>query len=686
MNCILFVLVVVFCIGMLTPVFAEGSIEHTTSVDNEDFNLVLLIDRSGSMNKTDTKGFVKDAAKLFVDLCEESGNSQITVMSFNTAINNSGFMNVGSEGANRDYIKEQISAINYAPGGTDIGFALQSAVDYLHANRQDDKNNLIVMFTDGYTEDLIRKDDFKDKSGKVDENAFEKARQEALGKSEEHLQNALKTASEDDCRIFMIGANYKNSMKEEGKKALESIRDKQIANGVTTPPDELLTIIDSENQDSMSQVVNAFEKIYASIGNRIIHSGDIVIESPNVTEVNVIITAPDGISRAEVTSPLSNSISLDLEGRESLLDDARIIYKEGDSYQLIKIIAPIAIGTWQVNVTDKQENPILDYTWMLTSSTEIAMDLVQDKGIAYVSVSLVNVDSEAAPNYFHSLIEKQLTVEDPSGNTMRQELQFDPSENCLKAHFRIDTEGEYIVTAYVTDGYFSRTCVGRTSLSSYDKDFGDITLWNWLSTTKDISDLVGTEITVCQEVIGGESIASFELNGTKLTVKGLHHGTEALRVQCLTPDGAEIELTGTLTVRNSLLVVFIAIGVLLAIVAYFIIRSFRRLRGTLKNVQVTLNGVGQVVPEVFVPRHRKFSLYDLLKEYNKDVVSTSWQQTVDDQLLNPKTAFSKELKKQKIVVRRDKRSFVFEHNVYKIQESNVFWSSSDANLTINFDY
>ena len=73
---------VALCLTNMAPAFADTGLETSSSVDNQDFNLILLIDRSGSMRTTDRSRLVQDAAKLFVDLCDEGRDSQIAVISF----------------------------------------------------------------------------------------------------------------------------------------------------------------------------------------------------------------------------------------------------------------------------------------------------------------------------------------------------------------------------------------------------------------------------------------------------------------------------------------------------------------------------------------------------------------------------------------------------------------------------
>ena len=144
LHLLVFVIILSLCISLASPAFADAVSETATesqssaesendtaaestsetesesedentpgfeicsSVDNEEFSLVLLIDRSGSMKTTDRSQFVKDAAKMLVDLCDEGTDSRIAVMSFDTEVYTNGFISI-LDGYNRELVKNQIA-------------------------------------------------------------------------------------------------------------------------------------------------------------------------------------------------------------------------------------------------------------------------------------------------------------------------------------------------------------------------------------------------------------------------------------------------------------------------------------------------------------------------------------------------------------------------------------------------
>lgn len=670
-------LTVSLCLSLVIPVFSEGGLEVNSSIDNQDFNLILLIDRSGSMRNTDRSNLVKDAAKLFVDLCDVGRQSQIAVMSFDTEVYNNEFIAIADD-EQRDLLKKQISSISYQNGGTDIGLALLRAVEYVGSESTPGRKNLIVLFTDGYTQDLIDKEE---------------------SESEAQFHEALEKSLEYDCRIFTIGTNYNDSMNAKGLAALEEIRDFQIANGAANAPEELLTIINAKDQDGMKAVTSEFERIYATIGNRIIHEGNLVIESPNIAEANIIISAPHGVSEVVVTAPSGNSASIDLNGGETELDGSKIVFRSGKSYQLVKIVEPIEVGTWLLNVADNQSKPILNYTWMLTTKVEITITLKQkSKSSVLLTVRPTNIEQDTIPDFCDALTEKSVVVSKvgKEETNAEYELNYNDVAACLSTSFPVELSSSYSVTVKVSDGYFLRTCSGTIDIpanwkqpSDDESDFGTIYVWNWFSNSVDLSDLVKVDVEGCESVDGGNDIAEFDLEGTVLKVKSLNSGSEEIRIESVLSDGSKVDLTGNLRVLNP---IFPILGGLLLIagIVFLIIKkkSKRTLRGNyFLQFNVSLGDSGQyTVPEVLVPGNRSFTLYDLMVAYRRDVIVNNWAKTLDKQVLDKKSSYCKELMGEKFYICSDEQSFKNDGKVYRYHTTKYNWSSDDDALTISFQY
>ena len=674
---LLLALTLALCVSLLAPVFADTGMESSTSVDNQDFNLVLLIDRSGSMKKTDRSRLVQDAARLFVDLCDEGRDSHIAVMSFDTSVTNNGFLTV-SDAAQRDQLKQQISEISYDDGGTDIGLALLSAVDYIAEESSPARKNLIVLFTDGYTQDLVNR---------------------TVADSEADLQKALEKAVENNCRIFTIGTNYNGSMKENGRIALEGIRDYQLENGASNTPEELLAVIDATDQDGMKAVTAEFERIYATIGNRIIHEGNLVIESTNISEANIIISAPDGVSEVVVTAPSGNSVSIPLDGSEVELDGAKLVFKAGQAYQLIKIVEPIPVGTWILNVADNQSNPILNYTWMLTTKAEISVTMKQKtKHSVLVSVKPENIEPTRIADFYNSLTERSVVVTKvgDEGNPTVMELNYNTGALSMIASFSVEPSTSYTVTVKVSDDYFIRSCTGTidipetwTPIEEEGSNFGTIYVWNWSSDTIDLSERVDLDVQDCESVDGGDDLAYIELDGTNIKVQSITAGSEQIRIESVLADGSKVELTGKLRILNPIYPIFGGL-LLLAGLIFLIYKkaSNRVLRGTyFQQFNLRLGDEHQyTLPEVQIPHCKVFTLYDLVDSYRHDLMVPNLAKVLEKKVLDKRSPYYKALKKISFRVCRDSQSFKSGDTLYKRHATSYDWKSEDDSLSLSFHY
>ena len=698
-HLLMIIIILSICNSMVFPAFADAVQESTTetqsnaetqndtedekafgfevgsSYDNEEFSLVLLIDRSGSMQTTDRSQFVKEASKMVVDLCDEGTDSRIAIMSFDTEVYSNEFVSILNDD-NREFIKKQISSINYAAGGTDIGLALLTAVNAVCNDCDPGQKKMIILFTDGYTQDLVGK---------------------SLEESEAQMREALEKAVENDCRIFTIGTNYNGSMSPKGRAALEEIRDYQIANGANNSEEALLAVIDAKDQDGMQAVVTEFERLYATTGERVIHEGNLVIESPNVSEANIIITAPDGISEIKVTNPSGESVFVDLNGRETVLGETRIVYKAGRAYQLLKIVEPIEVGTWVLNVADKQSEPILNYTWMLTEKTEITLTLEQiDQKTVMATIRPKNIETNNIRDFFGSLTEKSIVVS-KKGETEETplEVNYDIMSACLTASFPVEAASSYTVKARVSDGYFIRSCTTTVKIpSKYKKnepgrDIGTIYVWNWFSKTVDMTELIDKELEALESVDGGNDIAEFEINGKRITVRSRNSGSESIRIKSVLRDGSEVELTGNLKILNPIFPILLALLVVgLIIFRIYLKQQKRSLQGKLFfNFSVSLSDSGKYsLSEVFIPTCRVFSMLELLRSYRRDTLKPDWDIVLDNSIFKKGSKYHSEVKKSKFYVCPNQKSFQHEETVYRKHDTEFEWSSQDGNLFVSFRY
>lgn len=210
LACIALIIVVVVLIVKIS--FESITKKQDIIEPNEDWNIYVLFDISGSMGAGEEKGQgtnSKKALKEFIDIlryvsCNDACASDVCfgMSIFDKEVKT--FEELGPiKNKNVANISDRITDIPYdeingPSNGSDIGKALKYAVTELKENdenkkkRDEEKRNIIVMFTDG-------------KIDKVD-----------VKKSEKDLQEAMLESRKINCELLLISPNQKNVFVEEG--------------------------------------------------------------------------------------------------------------------------------------------------------------------------------------------------------------------------------------------------------------------------------------------------------------------------------------------------------------------------------------------------------------------------------------------------------------------------------------
>jgi Mg-chelatase subunit ChlD len=128
----------------ITSTVTRSSPVPATAPLQEGCAVVLLMDSSGSMKRTDPKGYRKGAAKLFISLLGE--NDQIGVMSFgDTAVRLAPLMQ--NKKQDRKQLFSAVDRITSKEYSTNITDAVQKGFDELKASPRQER--IIIMMSDG---------------------------------------------------------------------------------------------------------------------------------------------------------------------------------------------------------------------------------------------------------------------------------------------------------------------------------------------------------------------------------------------------------------------------------------------------------------------------------------------------------------------------------------------------------
>ena len=162
--------------------------EDKKDSDKNKFNVVAVLDASGSMNDTDPNGYRYNAIGLFVDLLSEKGNNIGNVVFSTDVVASQDLSEAGNQDSRKKFIDDMKST--EVQGWTNTGAALEKAVNM--AVKQGDSNlqSVILFLSDGNTE-----------MGDEDQT----------NESLQRKADAIQKARENNIKIYSVCLNADNS-------------------------------------------------------------------------------------------------------------------------------------------------------------------------------------------------------------------------------------------------------------------------------------------------------------------------------------------------------------------------------------------------------------------------------------------------------------------------------------------
>ena len=271
------------------------------------YNIVLVVDASGSMRSTDGSGLRFDAIGKFVALLAHRGN-RVGAVVFNDGIVFKQEMTDMDDFPEKKYLIGNIR--NISPrGDTNIGRGLQTAVDMLNTDKDPNLPSIILLLSDGNT-DLPTEDEI------------------ALSLREK--ADAVQMMMESDYKVYAISLNADGSA--------NSAELSQIANATSGEFEEVTKAADLDAVFALYYflIYNAID--YQNVTKTFSSSGEIegTFEIPpvGVEEVNIVLSS--NVTDYTLTSPDR------FYPKNEIASFAYI----AESYTIIKIIDPLP-GKWE---------------------------------------------------------------------------------------------------------------------------------------------------------------------------------------------------------------------------------------------------------------------------------------------------------------------------------------------------
>ena len=303
------VITVMIAVILMQTLCADNSPEDKDHVAK--YNVVLVMDASGSMLTTDPQNYRYDAIDLFVGLITNGGNWVGSVVYNDAVVSEMPPREIKSKQDKFD-ITGDIKA-QEAKWLTDTGGALLSAVNMLQEYGNESLPSIVVLLSDG---------------------EIQQASEEKLKKSIENKETAMEIAREQGIQIYTICLNYDNEANPEEMA--------QIANATGGQFREITDAADLQSVFDLYYNI-IFTTSSQELVNQAIPAGGVLssnffVADVGVEEVNIAVFG--SVDRYDLESPSG------VKYTEKQIEDISYVT---DRFQILKINDP-ETGIWKLDV------------------------------------------------------------------------------------------------------------------------------------------------------------------------------------------------------------------------------------------------------------------------------------------------------------------------------------------------
>ena len=476
--------------ALLTP---SGSAMATTSqsdrIQELAFDVIFVIDGSGSMRNSDPDKIAVEAAKLFTDMCEYSSSRVGYVVYTHKLVEKCDLTEISDDAARNEF-KRKLSSIKYIKSGdTDIALGLTQAMQMLIGSGSigSNRNPLIILLSDGNT-------DLPKGPRTVEE-------------SEAELASTTQLLKEYGVPVYTIGLNADSSLDTQAMADIAQTTSAKTYE--TSDARDLPDILSQIFADHIN--VKEFE-LDSFTGDNTSHRVTIPIPNDSIYEANIIILSSKPVKDLHLYAPGGVEVSIPSDS---------IKLSTSNCYTLIKIISPM-VGDWVLELIGAEGDQIT-INLLKSYDFELFIDDIEDQVYrtkeVTVSIGFRNEDGVINDEDVFVDAEGMLYIENAeTGEVMEQALTYNGST--MTASVPFDTLGDYRLSASVTgsnDSFHKESDVVNVSVipnpitakvESIDEDlwigfkdsleysFYDLVSWDESEGIKVISDY-NTDAAVC---------------------------------------------------------------------------------------------------------------------------------------------------------------------------------------------
>lgn len=594
-------LLCVFLIGL--PIGILHATEINQSDDYKPLDVIVILDRSGSMNESDPTRMTAAAIKMLINMMPAE-DSKVGIVNFSSDAEIITKDEKGQEalidlndisGIERN--KTVVDNINNE-GWTGIGNALIKAKQLLESKGRKDSQKAMILFTDGV--DTLETD-------------------KALAQCKENESDAIIWAKQNNCPIYCIGLNYidengKDSMGEngEGIKKLKTISTE--TNGL------------AEATSNLKEVENLFIQMLADVCSLYYQEAGVVPGDggrheipiqvgPSVVEVNIRMTSEsdnaikDG--SIELYDPSGNKITL--------TNTENIRYDVDTSSANIKVILP-ETGSWKLIVNGIKGDTIkigfLEHYDLGIDST-LTLPEVNPEGTVYVgdpvSVKTVLTSGDQPitdKELYNTVKEAKMTIIPRNKPDQIKVVSLSLDNDAFKGGFTIEENSVFDVhIQIIADSFYREDLLVLQSDNhplTINKTIPNVSLFSDDQTVVEnlysyVSDIEGDGITAKIVKLSDPETAELSIDEKgNLIIQGKKWSSTTATVAFTDEQGNTVETTFKIKVKSfvatimSIVLLILLLAGLITLIILFILLN-RRIKGVFVLNEVNLFKDGQQI-------------------------------------------------------------------------------------------
>lgn len=541
--------------------------ESTKTAKNLD--VVLVMDKSSSMKKSDPQKTSIEAAKMFIDMLKKSG-ANVSIVEFSDTSESKGMVEVQDDASKKE-LKDTLSGIKFVGSATDTGDALLKAVDILKDNGNQENKKAIILFSDGKT--AINRD------GRTVED------------SKKDIEKSIEKCNESNLSIYSVGlinGNDSQSDIAEFEKQMKNIANS--TNGKYIRADNV-----NDLPKFFSELLQTLDGIKGEDLGSITANGDYQtvnfdITNSNVLEANIVVLHDKEVKDVKLINP---------DGKEVDLSSDDFVYTNSSKYTLIKMLKPEK-GEWEMKVKGVSGDKInisLVYNYDLELVSSVSKNSAAKGDKVNINAYFNYENNKLEDKDFYGSIEAKAIIRDSKNKETEVKLNF--QEDGYVGEVALEEYGDYYVTVHTSgqgiDKYSDEmkiTCTNQAPVISNLDDKMDIKLGK--NTNIDLNEYIkdpeGDKVTF--NISNSDNdVISVKLDGSVLSITSNKEGKSDIEIVAKDSQDQASKFTISVNSYNPTAKIIKTVGIIaaiiIALIAIFMINEkSKRMKGQLR---ITIN-------------------------------------------------------------------------------------------------